>query len=61
MSWRKHIHLVALCLPDSCSKWNLETMVLRRGEEWSTQRKTSQSKGENQQKTQPSICINARI
>ena len=27
---------------------NLEKLVLRRGENWSTQRKTSQSKGENQ-------------
>ena len=44
MSWRKHIHLVALCLPDSCSKWNLETMVLRKGEEWSTQRKPLRAK-----------------
>ena len=32
--------------------WNLEVLVLRRGENLSTRRKTSQSKGENQQQTQ---------
>ena len=34
---------------------------LRRGENWSTQRKTSQSKGENQQQTQPTYGADAGI
>ena len=37
----------------SWSNWNLEKLVLRREEYRSTQRKTSQSKAENQQQTQP--------
>ena len=37
----------------SWSNWNLEMLVLRREENRSTQRKTSQTKGENQQQTQP--------
>ena len=32
---------------------------LRRGENWSTQRKTSRSKGENQRQTQPTYGIDA--
>ena len=34
---------------------------LRRGGNRSTQRKTSQSKGENQQQTQPTYGVEARI
>ena len=37
----------------SRSNWNLEMFVLRREENRSTQRKTSRSKDENQQQTQP--------
>ena len=40
-------------LPYSWLNWNLEMLVLKRGENQSTRRKTSQSKGENQQQTQP--------
>ena len=39
--------------------WRL--LFLRRGEKWSSQRKTSQSKGENQQQTQSMYGIDARI
>ena len=35
----------AICLP--------ECWYLKRGENWSTRRKTCESKGENQQQTQP--------
>ena len=34
---------------------------LRRGENWSTRRKTSRSKGENQQQTQPTYGVDAGI
>ena len=37
----------------SRSNWNLEVLVLRRGENRSTRRKTSRSKDENQKQTQP--------
>ena len=40
---------VVLHLPDSWSNWNLE--FFRSGENWNTRRKTSRSKGENQQQT----------
>ena len=33
--------------------WNLEMLVLRRGDNWSIRRKTSRSTVENQQQTQP--------
>ena len=36
-------------------------LVLRRGGNWSTRRKTSRSKGENQQQTQPPYGVDARI
>ena len=41
------------CVPDRIGKL--------RGENWSTRRKTSRSKGENQQHTQPTYGVNARI
>ena len=45
----------------SRSKWNLEVLVFGREEEnWSTRRKTSRSKGENQQQTQPIYGIDSR-
>ena len=34
---------------------------LRRGENWSTWRKTSWNKGENQQQTQPTYGVDAEI
>ena len=37
--------------PDRIGIW--KCWVLRRGENWSTRRKTSRSKDENQQQTQP--------
>ena len=49
---------MVLHLPDSWSNWNLEMLVLRRGQNWSTQRKSPWSKGENQQQTQPTYGIN---
>ena len=45
----------------SRSNWNLEVLVLRRGDNWSTQRKTSWTKGENQQQTQTNDGFDARI
>ena len=41
--------------------WNLEVLVLRRGDNWSTWKKTYWSKGENQQQTQPTYGLDARI
>ena len=40
------------------SNWNLEMLVFEAGENQSTWRKTSQSKGENQQQTRPTYGIN---
>ena len=37
-----------------CKYW-----VLKRRENWSTRRKTSRSKGENQQQTQPTYGVDA--
>ena len=45
----------------SRSKWNLKRWFLRTGENRSTRRKTSRSKGENQQQTQPTYGVDARI
>ena len=45
----------------SRSNLNLEVLVLRRGDNWSTWKKTSWSKGENQQQTQPTYGFDARI
>ena len=36
-------------------------MVLRRGGNWGTRRETSWVKGENQQQTQPTYGVEARI
>ena len=46
------------------TRWNMSVWkcwFLRRGENRSTQRKTSQSKGENQKQTQPTYGVDARI
>ena len=43
----------------SRSNWNLEMLVFEERENRSTQRKTSQSKGENQQQTQPTYGVDA--
>ena len=48
-----------LCIPEWIGIW--KCWFLRRGENWSTQRKTSRSKGENQQQTQSTYGINTRI
>ena len=45
----------------SRSNWNLEVLFLRRGDNWSTWRKTSWSKGGNQQQTQTTYGFDARI
>ena len=47
------------CVPDRVGIW--KCWLLRRGENRSTQRKTSRSKGENQQQTQPTYGVDARI
>ena len=49
----KEFTLVQKCPCISGSNWNLGMLVLRRGENRSTRRKTSQSGVENQQQTQP--------
>ena len=55
MNCRYHIHKVVLRQPDSWSNWNLEMLVFEERENRSTRRKTSRSKGENQQQTQPTL------
>ena len=72
----KKIVKIAICLPAkhleflwtrlnvsvrSRSNWNLEVLFLRRGYNWSTWRKTSWSKGGNQQHTQTTCGFDARI
>ena len=52
---------MVLRLPDSWSNWNLKCWFLRRGGNRSTRRKTSRSKGENQQQTQPTYGVEAGI
>ena len=47
------------CFPDLIGIW--KCWFLRRGENRSTRRKTSRSKGENQQQTQPTYGVDARI
>ena len=49
---RNSPRLINLLPSDSRSNWNLEMLVLRRGENRSTRRKTSRTKDENQQQTQ---------
>ena len=51
----KHVRAFA----DQIGIW--KCWILRRGENRSTRRKTSLSKGENQQQTQPTYGINAGI
>ena len=50
---------MCLCILDQIGIWKY--WFLRRGENWSTWRKTSWSKGENQQQTQSKYSVNARI
>ena len=47
------------CVPNRIRTW--ECWFLRRGENWSTRRKTSRNKRENQQRTQPTYDVDARI
>ena len=47
------------CVPDGIGIW--KCWFLKRGENRSTRRKTSRSKGENQQQTQPTYGLNARF
>ena len=47
------------CVPDRIGIW--KRSFLRRGENWSTWRKISRRKGENQQQTQPTYGVNAKI
>ena len=50
---------MVLRLPDSWSNWNLEKMDFEERENRSTRRKTSRSKGENQQQPQPIYGVHA--
>ena len=45
----------------SRTNWNLQVLVLRRRGNRSIRRKTSRSKGENQQQTRPAYGVDARI
>ena len=56
-----HIHKVVLRLPDSWSNWTWKCWFLRRGENRSTRRKTSRSKGKNQQQTRPTYGVDTGI
>ena len=59
MIYRKHIHIVAF-LSDSWSNWNLRMLVFEERGNRSNRRKTSRSKGEKQQITQPTYGVDAR-
>ena len=61
MIWRLHIHKVVLCLPDSWANWNLDMLIFEERGNRSTRRKTSRSKEENHQQTQPTNGDDARI
>ena len=52
-------HLGVLCVPDRIGIW--KCWLLRRGENRSTLRKTSQSKAENQQQTQLTYGVDTRL
>ena len=54
-------HKVVLCLPDSRSNWNLEMLVFEERGKLEYPEKTSRSKGENQQQTQPTYGVKAAI
>ena len=58
---RSSWELIEMCLsvPDRIRIW--KCWFLRRGENWNTRRKTSCSKGENQQQTQPTYGVDAKI
>ena len=47
------------CVPDRIEIW--KCWFLRRGENWSTWRKISRRKGENQKQTQPTYGVDAKI
>ena len=48
-----------LLLPDSWSNWNLKTLVFEERGKPEYPEKTFQSKGENQQQTQPTYGVHA--
>ena len=52
---------MVLHLPDSWSNWNLKMLVFEERGKPEYPGKTSQSKGENQQQTQPTYGVDARI
>ena len=54
--WRLHIHKVVLRLPDSWSNWSLEMLVFEKRGKPEYRRKTSRSKGKNQQHLNPQIA-----
>ena len=51
--------LKRVCVPDRIRIW--KSWFLRRGENWSTRRKTSRCNEENQQQTQPTYGVDAEI
>ena len=51
---------MVLRLPDSWSNWNLEVLVFEQTGKPGYRKKTSRSKGENQQQTQPTYGVDAR-
>ena len=55
--WRSRLNEFVL----SRSNWSLKCWLFRKGENLSTRRKTSGSKGENQQQTQPTYGIDTGI
>ena len=52
---------MVLHLPDSWSNWNLEMLVFEAWGKPEYPGKTCRSKGQNQQKTQPTYCVDTRI
>ena len=52
---------MVLSLPDSWSNWNLEMWVFEETGKPEYPEKTSRSKGENQQETQPTYGVDAAI
>ena len=58
---RWHIHIVILRLPDSWSNWNLEMLIFEKRGKLEYPEKTFQSKGENEQQTQPTCGIHTWV
>ena len=62
MIWRQHIHNVVLRVPDSWSNWNLEISVFEeRGKPEYPEKNLLELRRRNQQQTQPTDGVDARI